>query len=230
MLLFIAFNLQAQSVDSLLPRADSLFNQKRYTQSMDLYKQILSQDRYSESILLKLAFIEEGLGQISQSLYYLQLYYLASNDENALLKMEEMAEQHNLYGYKPGQARQIYFLLRANFNMIAKVLLGLSVFLFALLLYRKRKQKQPLATAISLLIVLSMLFLHVNFSQRINLGIVSQNATYLMSGPSAGSSVVGIVSEGHLLDLLDKKDVWVHVKWMNQDAYIKEDKILKIEL
>jgi hypothetical protein len=51
-----------------------------------------------------------------------------------------------------------------------------------------------------------------------------------MSGPSAGSSVVEIIDEGHLLDVLGKKDIWVHTKWMNQDVYVKEDQILMIEL
>lgn len=223
-------NLSAQSFDKLVGKADSLFAKKQYTQSLDIYKEIVARDKYSESILLKMAFIEEGLGRISESLYYLNLYYIASNDKTALDKMEDVANRHKLYGYKPSQARRLQFLLRSNYDLITKVLLGSAFILFGFSFYWKRKQKNPMPSAVFLLALLALLFFHINFSQKTNLGIVSTNSTYLMSGPSAGASVVDIVGEGHLLDLLDKDDVWVHVKWMNQDAYIREDKILEIEL
>ncbi|MBK7650109.1 MAG: hypothetical protein IPJ20_04215 [Flammeovirgaceae bacterium] len=50
--------------------------------------------RYTPAMLLKMAYIQEGLGRISQSIYYLQLYYKATNDEQALSKIEELATKH----------------------------------------------------------------------------------------------------------------------------------------
>lgn len=228
--LCVVFNLRAQPVNSIVEKADSLFTSKQYTQSLELYKQVLNQKTYSASILLKMAYIQEGLGQISESLYYLNLYYLASNDKSALKKMEEVASTHRLQGYQVNQSRQVYYFLRSNYDVMTKILLGLCVLLFGLLIFQKRRQKKPMTIAIMLLLLLSVFFFHINFSQKANMGIVHNNGTYLMSGPSAGSSVVGIIDEGHLLDLLGKDDVWIHVKWRNQDAYIKEDKILEIEL
>lgn len=144
--------------------------------------------------------------------------------------MEELAKKHRLQGYSASQSWQVSLLFKKYYDIILKVLLSIAILLFAILIYLKRKKMNPMPVAISLSVFLALLFFHVNFSQNKNSGIVHHNSTYLMSGPSAGSSVVEIIDEGHLLDILDKKDIWIRTKWMNQDVYVKEDQILVVEL
>jgi len=223
-------NLSAQPLRKIVEKADSLYAARQYTQSLELYKEILGQHNYSESMLLKMAFIQEGLGHLSESLYYLNLYYLASDDEQAALKMNELASKHHLQGYQTDPAKSVYSLVRKNFMAIAQVLVATIAFLFALLIYLKRKQSSPMPVAIFILLLLAVLFFHVNFSRDINSGIVRDDVTYLMSGPSAGSSVINIISAGHQLDVIDKQDVWLRVKWMEKEAYLKEDQLLMIQL
>lgn len=231
-ILLIPFSLSvAKPTQTLLKQADSLFAKKQYTQSLELYQEILDQKQYSSSMLLKMAYIEDGLGHLSQSLYDLNLYYLASADEQALVKMEEVASKHNLQGYNANEVRKIEFLLQENYGMIIKVLAAITFFLFALLFYQKfRLHKKAIPVGIAILVLLGLLFFHVNFSQNTSRGIVFNQTTYLMSGPSAGSSVVSIIGEGHQLDILDKKDVWYHVKWMDQDVYLKENQVKLVKL
>ncbi len=229
-LFLLSHSLSAQSSGEQIKKADSLFAAKQYTQSLELYKEVLNKHEYSEAMLLKMAFIQEGLGQISESLYYLNLYHKVSDDDLALSKMEELAKKHRLQGYAESQSWKVSLLFRKYYDIIFKVLTGMAIFLLALLIYLKRKKLNPMPIAITLSAFLALLFFHVNFSQNTNTGIVHYNSTYLMSGPSAGSSVVEIIDEGHLLDILGKKDVWVHTKWMNQDVYVKEDQILVVEL
>lgn len=229
-LLLLSINLCAQPSADLIKSADSLFAIKQYTQSLDLYKEVLGKHEYSQSMLLKMAFIQEGLGQISESLYYLNLYHQASDDDRALVKMEELAKKHRLEGYSASESWKISLLLKKYYDSIFKILSGFIVLLFALLIYIKRKKMNPMPVGLSLSAFLAVLFFHINFSQHSNTAIVHYNSTYLMSGPSAGSSVVEIIDEGHLLNVLGKKDVWVHTKWRNQDVYVKEDQILVVEL
>ena len=229
-LFLLSAQMSAQPSKELIKKADSLFAAKQYTQSLELYKDVLNKHEYSASMLLKMAFIQEGLGQISESLYYLNLYHKVSDDDLALTKMEELAKKHRLQGYAESQSWKVSLLFKKYYDIIFKVLMGIAIFLLALLIYLKRKKLNPMPIAITLSAFLALLFFHVNFSQNTNTGIVHYNSTYLMSGPSAGSSVVEIIDEGHLLDILGKKDVWVHTKWMNQDVYVKEDQILVIEL
>ncbi len=229
-LFLLTTHLIAQPTTQMVQKADSLFAAKQYTQSLELYKEVLKQHKYSESMLLKMAFIQEGLGQISEALYFLNLYYQASDDALALSKIEELAKKHHLQGYSSSQSKQISLLFKKYYGTILKLLAGCTILLFALLIYLRRQGLNQMPVAISILASLALLFYHVNFSQRSNSGIIHYNSTYLMSGPSAGSSVVEIIDEGHLLDVLGKKDIWVHTKWMNQDVYVKEDQILMIEL
>ena len=51
-----------------------------------------------------------------------------------------------------------------------------------------------------------------------------------MEGPSSGSSVLAIVSEGHKLTIEGKYDVWFKVKWNGKDAFIKESSLLPLTL
>src|SRR5688500_4150311 len=92
--------LHAQVSGHRLNQADSLFVDKKYTQSLDHYRTILAQNEYSPAMLLKMAYIEEGLNRVGQALYYLNLYYLASNDKTVITKMEELAARYNLQGYE----------------------------------------------------------------------------------------------------------------------------------
>ena len=51
-------------------------------------------------MLLKIAYIKEGLGDITSAQYYLNEYYLATSNEQALQKMEDLAEANDLKGYQ----------------------------------------------------------------------------------------------------------------------------------
>src|SRR5436190_19381321 len=84
----------------LLPKGDSLFSAKQYTQAFEHYQTLHASGRYSPNMFLRMAYIQEGLGHLGESMYYLNLYFLASDDTQALNKMEELAEKNNLEGYQ----------------------------------------------------------------------------------------------------------------------------------
>ena len=69
-----------------LKTADSLFITKKYTQSLDHYEQILKQGQYTPAMLLKMAYVHEGLNEIGSAMYYLNLYHIATNDKMVLWK------------------------------------------------------------------------------------------------------------------------------------------------
>jgi hypothetical protein len=95
------FYLQNEaSVEEKLPLADSLFNNKKYTEAYAIYNDLLDEGRASSSMLLKMAFIREGLGDYSGALYHLNLNYLKTSSKRVLLKMEDLAKKHNLVGYE----------------------------------------------------------------------------------------------------------------------------------
>src|SRR5882672_10327237 len=129
--------------------ADSLFHLKQYTQSLELYDDLFQNKFYSSSMLLKLAYIHEGLGHLGKSLYYLNLYSLATDDPKALEKIEEVAAKNKLQGYAESDATRLWILLKENYHRVLSVLIALCVFFFAWLFYQKVKlHRRPTVPAI----------------------------------------------------------------------------------
>lgn len=215
----------------LLQRADSLFQQKRYTQSFEIYTTIFESHRYTPAMLLKMAYVQEGLNHISQSAYYLNLYYLASRDEAALDKLGELAEKYRLEGYERSQTDRILSLY-AEYSVQISMALAAMLILLVFICGVQRFQFADRAYAVwGCLVALCIIFLvHLNFNEWKSQAIIVNNNSYLMNYPSAGASVVSIVRDGHKVQVLGKEDVWLKVKWGEGVAYIKENNLLPVKL
>lgn len=227
---FSAHNAFAQLFSRQLAYADSLFKVKQYTQSMSVYEEVLAARQYSPSMLLKMAYIEEGLGKISKSLYYLNLYYLATGDDQTLVKMQELANKNRLEGYQHPESDQFYYYMNKYGYLISLTLTSFSLFALAWLYVQKKRSKNPIGAVVMLMIFLVLLAVNVNFPLRDSTVMITTGRTYLMSGPSAGANVIGVVNEGHKLRMLNKKDVWIEVQWFDQPVYVKENRVTSIAL
>lgn len=221
---------QAQVNKPLLKSADSLFLRKKYTESFDLYAKIMEQGRVSPTMLLKMAFIKEGLGDVTGALYFLNLYYIQTSNEAVLTKMEEIAKKHKLTGYEYTDADYFLTFYRQYRSQIIYGSMAFALLIFTLMILQQRKTgKKPVwAGALFILILLNILFF-INFSESYHKGIIRQQSAYLMRGPSAGSGVLEVVKNGHRVDVTGRKDVWVEIAWKGTVAYIKEDQIVIVK-
>ena len=210
--------------------ADSLYEKKRFTQALEQYQTILSKQQYSSAMLLKMAFIEEGLNRVGQALYYLNLYYLASQDKFALEKMEELAAKYHLGGYEQSEADALLSYYVDNHLKLSIALAATAIFLLSLSFYARRKGKRPLASSICLGVVLVLLLLHVNTANQYASAIIGEPNVFLMDGPSAGASVVSVVEEGHRMRVTGKVDVWYEVKWNENTVYVRDNDVLMVQL
>lgn len=213
--------------ERVLQQADSLFAARQYTQSFELYKVLLANDKYSPAMLLKMAYIQEGLGHIGQSLYYLNLYELASGDEQARDKMEELAARHQREGYTQNEAARWAQIGKKNESRIFAWLGSVALLLFIWLAYQKIKKKHALVPGALFLVVLGVLLTYTwAISHTTPLIITSQPATYLMSAPSAGADVVAIVSDGHRLETVQNQEAWIKAHWGTREVYIRNTQVL----
>ena len=219
--------VSAQSSEANLKMADSLFSQQKFTESFDIYKTLLeTRQQSSPQMLLKMAFIKEGLRDYSKALYYLNLYYLQTTDKKVLKKMEELATSHKLSGYEYSDWEFFMMLYRKYNTYLTYFLLALAVLFFSIIFRQKRKyDKKPVATGLLLTFTLAVLFYHINFSDSYNRGIIVQTDAYLMDAPSSGADLVRIIDKGHRVKVIDKKDVWVEIEWEGNIAYIRENNI-----
>jgi len=228
----ISFSAFCETPKEKLQLADSLFQQRKYTQSFELYENIYTQDKKASSaMLLKMAFIKEGLGDYTNALYYLNLYYLKTYNKRVLKKMENLAEQNKLSGYNYDDVEfflNIYHKFQFQINLL---ILTLILLFFAMMLYQKRTSNQRSHTPgiVYICLLVTLLFLN-NFVRERPQAIITSADAYLMKGPSPGADVIDVVSKGHRVDILGKEDVWVKISWNEHSAYIKSFNLKPVRL
>ena len=227
---FSAFPSFAQVSQYRLYTADSLFDAKRYTQALAKFEGVINNGEYTPAMLLKMAYIHEGLGNIAETQYFLQLYFLATNDASVHDKMMELADKNNLRGYQIEDQDRAILFLQNNRQYILMLIGSLLLLSFALMIYQKRSQKRPKVAFICVSIFSVLLVLSNVALAREHTYIIIQPNTYLMSGPSAGSDLVEIVEAGHKIRVKGKKDVWLRALWGDQVVYLREEKLLPIVL
>ncbi|RAW02620.1 tetratricopeptide repeat protein [Pseudochryseolinea flava] len=221
--------LNAQDSSFRLQQADSLFKTKQYTQALDLYKTMFEQNKYTPAMLLKMAYIEEGLAETGQALYHLNLYYNVSHDPSALDKMQELASKYGLQGYDVEQSILLSYFHEYH-RYVSLALAALVFLLFAIAVFLKIRKSNPIGPVIAAIIFMIPLALNVNVSEQISTGIITESKTYLMEGPSAGAPVAGIIGGGHRVIIVKQTDVWLQVYLNQKYYYIKQGSILPITI
>ena len=226
-----SFQSRAQTSTFRLQTADSLFTSKRYTQSLEHYEEILRQRQYTPAMLLKMAYIQEGLNNMGSAMYYLNLYYIATNDKSVLEKMDDMATKFDLHGYETTDSDRFWSFYLDNHLYLSIALAALAVLMLSIVYHtRVRLHKRPLASALGVAALAVLLFVHQQYGSIRSRAIISQTTTYLMDGPSPGASVIDIVGDGHRVEILGKKDVWLKIRWDDDIAYVKENSLRPLKL
>lgn len=229
-LLFFAQYIPANGQENhTLQEADSLFQEQHYTKAYQAYDQILESGKASPGMLLRMAYIQESLGNVPTTLYLLNVYYQQTLDEEALGKMEKLAKTEKLRGYEPSDAELFSRFFRQHRNAITIGLMIFSGLLFLLVLYRKvRLGKKPVWEGVMLVLLLGGLYYFTNLSLTDQKAIVARDYVYLMSGPSAGSSAVDVIRKGHRLKVLGREDIWYKVEWKDKVLYVKETALKQV--
>jgi len=204
-----------------------LFKEQRYTQSFEIYKSIYELTNHaSPAMLLKMAYIKEGLGDVSNAQYFLNEYYLITTNELVLEKMEKLAETNRLQGYDNNDFTFFANIYYKYYNWVIISVSLLALILCALIIYKKlNKHILAVGASIMLMLTLSTLFYLVNFGKSYNKGMIIKNNTYVMEAPAAGSDVVDVIKKGHKVSIKSKHDVWVAIEWQDRTAYIKEKNV-----
>lgn len=225
-LFLFSFSGYSQSQDNLLAQADSLFQNQRFTQSFDLYDSLYNQQAATPAMLLKMAYIKEGLGDYTLAQFYLNEYYLATRNDQALTKMGEIAKEKDLTGYETNDLNFLISLYFKHFQWLVAGVISLSVLLFIFFLIQLLKFRLiPPLTTFFMGLTLIGLFILINFGKPYNKALITKNNTFIMAGPSAGADVIDVIGKGNKVTINKQTDVWLEIKWDGQHGYIKESNV-----
>jgi len=206
--------------------ADSLYEKKMYTQALEIYEEILNTgQRYTPSMLLKMAYINEGLGNIVNTTFYLNVYYEATSDIRALKKLEKLSEKKGMIGYEYNeQAYAANFIKKYKNELIlffSLVIIGFSI----IYIYNYVKKKEKLIPMPVFIALFSLIILYLNFSYTTKTGIVNIKKAMVMDAPSSGANIISMLNGGSKIEIMGKKDVWLKTKLDGEEVYIKDNNV-----
>ncbi len=222
-----------QGVNDQLIEADSLFEQQKFTEAYQIYTTIYdSTAQYSNQMLLKMAYIKEGLADHALALFYLNQYYAKTQDDKVLAKIKEIAEQKDLVGYQVDDTTYVYSFFSEYGYLVVIVLLAIALALTGHVFFKRWQNKKEkefagtpyLSVGLSIFLCLTALLVN-NFPFQANDCLVAENHTILMNAPSSGADVIDIISKGHKLTLLAEETTWSKVMWGDQVAFVKTKNI-----
>ena len=207
--------------------ADSLFNQRSYKEAMEIYEVNFESGIYSPSMLLKMAFITEGIGDSERATLYLSKYYDLSPNPQTISKIKTLTGQAQLVGYEVSDGmRFVLFLVEYKEILVGSLSLFLIMSLIVLWSQGKKLTEARFYWPSSLLIAL--IFLANNFLNGPSTGLVTSSPTLIRSKQTAAGDFIDLVEPGHRVKIKSSKDIWYEIEWKEQTAYIKKEDVTRL--
>jgi len=214
-----------------LQKGDSAFAARQYRLALQQYQVVEKAGFGSPAMLLKMAYIHEGLSQVAPSLRYLSLYHARTGDPAAEQKIQTLAEKNQLNGYQLTDGEKLRQLVAKQKMSISILLVTLVVALAGLISFQKFRRNQANRAIISLLVVGCLALAWNQYANRpTQYGILNGTTNYLMNGPSAGAGLMSIQKDGHRVKIIGRQDVWLAVVWNSKTVFIRENQLLTLGL
>ena len=218
----------AQKVTSELARADSAFDAGAYQLAYRQYRGLLRQEAVaSPRLLLRMAYVQEGLGHYPAALYYLNMALARQPRLATWHKMAELARDQRLAGYPETWRQDLQLTFRRYYYFGLQGLLIGAVVGGTLLLVRRRRITRGWWVAYGSYLVLTAVYLNLLGTERA--ALVVRPTAALMAGPSAGSAWLTTAAAGDRLVVQGQQDTWYQVQWQGQEAYIRTQDLLLVQ-
>ena len=222
-LIFVTTNILAND-KYLLNEGDSLFKLRKYVDAKKIYENLYYEKNYfSDAMLLKLSFIEEGIGNYEKALIYLSKHYYQTNNKETSTKIKSIAKKNELIGFEQNDLSLILNAYNKNIYLIHSILVVILV------LYLIIGGKKDINYHIRFMIISVLVLAIMNFNLTKKQGIVDQDNTYIMNGPSSGSDVYSIIKKGNKLKISKEYSIWYEVIFENKKKYIRKKNISLID-
>ena len=210
-------------------KADSLFNLKRYSESKILYDSIFyKENKYSNSMLLKMATIEESLDNYEKSIYYLELFQKNKNENKVLDKINDIVDDKNLNGFENSDKKifiNIYKKYRSNILALLLTLISI-IFIVNLVRYFRKNIINFVLPFFYISSLLSLLIINIKPPSD---AIVFKDYTFIMKEPSSGSDLYSILNKGDKLIVSKDLEVWYEIILDGKKRYVRKKNVRLID-
>ena len=214
---------------SSIQKADSLFNLKRYSESKILYDSIFyKENKYSNSMLLKMATIEESLDNYEKSIYYLELFQKNKNENKVLDKINDIVDDKNLNGFDNSDKKifiNIYKKYRSNILALLLTLISI-IFIVNLIRYFRKNIINFILPFFYISSLLSLLIINIKPPSD---AIVFKDYTFIMKEPSSGSDLYSILNKGDKLIVSKDLEVWYEIILNGKKRYVRKKNVRLID-
>ena len=232
LLFFLLFtqSIELKAQNDIAKKADSLFNEKNYTEAAKLYQIIFKDPKVNQAnISLKLAYINENEGNIPMALYYLNNYYNFKPSNEVFDKMNKLALAGKYQGYERNNINFVFSLYQQYYIFILYGLIFLGIFLIVVL-YNKKKHGKPIQRNnwILALTYMALLALLINLPSTYRTAIVKER-TYLRNFPSSAAPIIGEIEPGNKINIFGSKDIWQKALWNRGVAYVNKNDLWLLE-
>tara|TARA_R110002012_G_scaffold45710_2_gene121318 strand:- start:13432 stop:14157 length:726 start_codon:yes stop_codon:yes gene_type:complete len=230
LLIFLSISLQSfhcQADVNDLKKADSLFNTRSYKEAMEIYDSNYKSGIYSPAMLLKMAFISEGIGDNERATLYLSKYYDLDPNPQAITKIKSLTGQSSLVGYEVSDGERFMIFL----TEYQEYIVGILVFFLVLSIFTSwitGRKSEKTQTFWPTLLLLALVFIANNFLTGSRTALVTSSPTFIVSKPSAGGELIDMVEPGHRVHIKSSKDIWYEVDWKDKSAYIKKSDVTRM--
>ena len=222
-LIFVSTNILANE-KYLLNEGDSLFKLRKYVDAKKIYENLYYEKNYfSDAMLLKLSFIEEGIGNYEKALIYLSKHYYQTHNKETSTKIKSIAKKNELIGFEQNDLSLILNAYNKNIYLIH------SILVIILVLYLIIGGKKDINYHIRFMIISVLVLAIMNFNLTKKQGIIDQDNTYIMNGPSSGSDVYSIIKKGNKLNISKEYSTWYEIIFENKKKYIRKKNISLID-
>lgn len=227
LLIILFYPVILNGKNDLLNTGDSLFKEEKYYNAKKYYDSLFyNKKMFSYSMLIKMSFIEESLGNFEKSIYYLSFYKKRKENSEVNNSLQKIINNNNLKNFEKSDFDFFENKFLIYKNHIIYSLLFISILIFSYNTYMIFKKRKINYIKSFFLINIFLLFV-LNFTNN-SKGIVSNNNTFIMYNPSSGSDVHSIINKGEKLEIIGQKDVWYEIKIDNKKRYIRKKNLLKI--
>ncbi len=224
---FILISNTLSAERKLLEIGDSLFIQGKYQLAKNYYDSLFYEyNTFSNSLLLKLSFIEDYYGNYEKSIYYLTI--LKNKDKNieAQKLLDKLINENDLNYYEESDFdlfKNYYLQYR---NTMLYLLFSIIILIFLINAHFHFKNKKMVSIKSFFLLCFFLIFLaNFKFSRE---GIILNDNTFIMNQPSSGSDVFAILKKGEKLKISDELDNWYEVSLNESKKFIRKKNLLLI--